>query len=314
MRAEMFSADDEGGKWRLGFFVSVGGVKNLLDSDDLMEFYWCLARICRYGKREVRVERDKGMVGVVWAVEDSECGTIDMLAIQRTVPPRLYDLDRKRVISPSPDFLNPWICVSHVWATTSREATDTDGVSWKIPLRTKDKLPNMVDKLHEAKSRGLFAATHVWIDVLCIDQDSIHDQEVNVSRMTEYFSNGLAVIVWLEPDLPRHPLDPTTLPTTPIAATRSIWSKRVWCLQEGMLARKLFFYDTIAEMWMRQDELAQIISRHSSVGDWRELAVEKCTAAYVDFVGDNFWKAPEEERFAWIINELSCSRMFCLAG
>lgn len=137
------------------------------------------------------------------------------------VPPRLFDLTTNQVVSTKDMEDTPgWAAISHVWG---EEPTEIDGrrygVDWKIPIRTEEKLAQILEA-----ARVVVGERYVWMDVLCMDQrsedekknnDASEDEdddeddgsgyirwqregEIEMGNMREYFENAVGCFVWLD--------------------------------------------------------------------------------------------------------------------
>ncbi|KXS10834.1 hypothetical protein M427DRAFT_148228 [Gonapodya prolifera JEL478] len=148
--------------------------------------------------------------------------------------------------------------ISHVWGHTSPFKTFL--VSWKVPLRTREKLLQL---LHY----GLEQKSLTWVDVVCINQDDHPDKCAQVSHMGNIFRHCNHCVVHVE-NVSNHrqlfglakkhamtrygsPKDSAIAQlsrehalsiTQAVSRTMSDqWFKRVWTLQECLLPPSIQF-------------------------------------------------------------------------
>ncbi|KAJ1555646.1 hypothetical protein HK405_015158 [Cladochytrium tenue] len=80
------------------------------------------------------------------------------------------------------------------------------------------------------------AFTHLWMDVICVNQVDDADKARDVARMKDYYSRSVCTWVFLE-----H-LGMRSMPLTYGGGRPARWFSRLWTLQECVLPKKLFFY------------------------------------------------------------------------
>lgn len=81
-----------------------------------------------------------------------------------------------------------------------------------------------------------------WIDALCIDQNSASEKSHQVRKMSQIYSSAETVMVWFPPDYGQifSPDDAGRLSLVQCMLKQPYW-KRVWIIQEFILARKVTF-------------------------------------------------------------------------
>ncbi|KAI9324277.1 hypothetical protein DFJ73DRAFT_634212, partial [Zopfochytrium polystomum] len=122
---------------------------------------------------------------------------------------------------------------------------------WPIPSCTPAALNDALAAIYAARAAVLDADdgqpkqpaaprpaphfTHLWMDVLCIPQDSDAHKAAEVAVMGAYYSRAACVWVFLDV------LGKPALPLKPHGAVVARWFTRLWTLQECVLPSKLFF-------------------------------------------------------------------------
>jgi Heterokaryon incompatibility protein (HET) len=164
----------------------------------------------------------------------------------RALPKRLFDTKDKRVIfshSLPPDA--KYAAMSYVWKHTNHNnlsifmvsggvswfngrpiLSKPYGIDWDIYLCSEGDFDRVV---RDAESIGF---RYVWIDCLCINQNSTKDKEEEIPNMGDYYRNCDVCMVY--PDgLSNHP----DIRNRPLPR----WFKRVWTLQETVLPKRIVF-------------------------------------------------------------------------
>ena len=84
----------------------------------------------------------------------------------------------------------PYIALSYVWGNLSQ----------KLPLlcdsRILEVTQNLRDALCELYKRGLTSSL-MWVDAICIDQDSVQERNQQVKLMANIFKRASHVVIWL---------------------------------------------------------------------------------------------------------------------
>jgi hypothetical protein len=113
-----------------------------------------------------------------------------------------------------------------------------------VPIGSEGQLLSVRGNL--ANFLEVFKLRHVgdwiWIDQICIDQDSIQERNHQVQRMAEIYQNASAVIIWID----------TTLFSTSrfgkVVLNKHAYWERLWVVQEIMLARRRVIYHGMKTM------------------------------------------------------------------
>ncbi|KAI8810183.1 heterokaryon incompatibility protein-domain-containing protein [Cladochytrium replicatum] len=156
-----------------------------------------------------------------------------------------------------------YIAISHTWGTTRPQLVGTRLVPWTVPLREEAKLAHLLK--HGVPPRGL-----VWVDVLCIDQDSDYDKSAQIREMRSIFrgcqysvahldnvalmhlisglAKRLSVSRYQEPDEISIARLPREVASNAAKAIESImadpWFQRVWTMQECFLPPSVLFVES----------------------------------------------------------------------
>ncbi|KAF2500699.1 hypothetical protein BU16DRAFT_614420 [Lophium mytilinum] len=130
----------------------------------------------------------------------------------------------------------PYVAISHVWSDglgNNRENA--------IPTCQVRRLSYLIRDLCQfAEDRRV---QHFWLDTLCVPPDSANRpalQEMAIMRMRDTYSQAWAVLV-IERTISSVNLKDKTDIELMMRITCSPWNRRLWTLQEGALARQLFF-------------------------------------------------------------------------
>jgi len=107
------------------------------------------------------------------------------------LPARLFDLTQRRVVDAQEVGTGRYATVSHVWGRTRYIDGEKYGVDWKIPIRSEDKLKNILEA-----ARMVIGERYIWLDVLCMDQR--RKNELEIAKMKGYFENATGCLVWLD--------------------------------------------------------------------------------------------------------------------
>ncbi|KAJ7742035.1 heterokaryon incompatibility protein-domain-containing protein [Mycena metata] len=83
-----------------------------------------------------------------------------------------------------------YYAVSHVWGKV--EKYEVAGIPWMVPISSEKKLLSI---LHACVCRGY---EHVWMDVLCVNQESTADSLAEITKMKDYYKNAGATIIFGE--------------------------------------------------------------------------------------------------------------------
>lgn len=132
----------------------------------------------------------------------------------------------------------------------SYEALSYTWGSWEdyahVRMSEGDRLPvttNLMAALRRLRRED--EARILWIDQICINQDDVHERNLQVSRMDEVYRRASDVLVWMG-DIPWSPVpDPQTNEHlldsffAAIEATQPFWWTRAWVIQEFALASSL---------------------------------------------------------------------------
>jgi len=194
--------------------------------------------------------------------------TSDLDAAQ--LPPLLFDLVQNRVVQSSELAITRYAIVSHVWGLTSELDGVKYGVDWKIPIRSENKLLQILEA-----ARVVVGERYIWLDILCLDQR--RRNELEIAKLKLYYTNATGCFVWLDNaygdanwrdvlnaiskinaffELNQHGSPYKDVPKVDftmkngealawVEVLRKLetapWFRRVWTLQEGVIPDKIYF-------------------------------------------------------------------------
>ena len=186
------------------------------------------------------------------------------------IPKRLFDVRSMRLIETSRlhhEVDEKYVAISYSWNKKFHIDLQDQNISWKVQFATPHWLSTICEKIKEIQIR------YIWIDALCINQDSKEDKELQVPLMGDYYHGAEFVMVVLD-DIEQYRDDILTsasiLETIPynieyktryssvpdwfklehfVAAhnlisifSKTRWSKRVWTVQEITLSNKAIYF------------------------------------------------------------------------
>lgn len=145
--------------------------------------------------------------------------------------------------------------VSYVWGDPASEKSNILIDGHRISI-----LPNLASALLHLRLPD--KPRRLWIDSLCINQNDVHERNIQVAAMRNIFTSASNVVIWLGPSTPNSALGlqilsyladtAADLENRPLWATRSPkllqdglrdimareWFWRIWVVQEAALARR----------------------------------------------------------------------------
>lgn len=197
----------------------------------------------------------------------------EMSMTATVLPKRLFDTQEISVIeSCNVDVNIKYSTVTHVWGTDNYSVR-IRGINWKIPWNdiTVNKVAEMLRKL---------CIRYVWIDILCIDQESNKDKENEIPKMALYYENADACLLIdkhnlenirllydaAKSDLNGFDVKKDHLMMLQVFSTEyfSRWMSRIWTYQEVALSNKVLAPLLINSTWNTVD-----ISQYSTVNGFR---------------------------------------------
>ncbi|KAI0752505.1 hypothetical protein C8Q80DRAFT_1267050 [Daedaleopsis nitida] len=120
----------------------------------------------------------------------------------------------------------PYVAISHVWADGLGSTSEVG-----LPTCQVARISNLVQ---EISPRGVF-----WLDSLCIPEDATARRRA-ISLMAKTYVHASAVLV-IEASVRRLCSSTLLIEENLMRIVTSAWMQRVWTLQEGMLAQRLYF-------------------------------------------------------------------------
>ncbi|KAJ3274112.1 hypothetical protein HK104_004161 [Borealophlyctis nickersoniae] len=144
-----------------------------------------------------------------------------------TLPTRLYCVKTRTLVQgntlpPSTSY----VCGSYTWSTSPVEPYSLATIPWRIASVTSSQIHEFIK---DAEDRDVH---YLWLDILCINQQSEDDKAQEVTAMGRYYRNCKYALVWLG-DQARGPVQLDGTPTP--------WFHRAWTFQESILPPALCF-------------------------------------------------------------------------
>lgn len=152
--------------------------------------------------------------------------------------------------------VDQYVAISHVWS----DGLGNSDANALYCCRLQ-RIQDVVNKLgHITRSSD---PIHFWIDTLCIPVHNVQDRRLALSNMARYYSQASCVLV-LDVDLMAcsTAVSPDELL---MRISLSTWMRRLWTLQEGALAKQLYFEfnDGIVSL----SDLVKAVGSQQSVAD-----------------------------------------------
>lgn len=196
-------------------------------------------------------------------------------------PTRLIDVSdpqHPRLIISTEDIKHdsqvPYIALSYVWGPKQDYVLTQTCLSEMRNCLDSTRLPKTLsDAIAAAHQLGF---KYLWIDALCIIQDSLQDKALELPRMADtYRESELTLIIassaaaskgFLRPPSPENPrflLHPFQVDPEsglifgyrfPYKASADPISSRAWTLQERVLSRRLLIFSSSGVMWMCRED------------------------------------------------------------
>ncbi|KAJ3127418.1 hypothetical protein HK098_006407 [Nowakowskiella sp. JEL0407] len=79
--------------------------------------------------------------------------------------------------------------VSHVWGRISSAVVSFNGVNWRVPTSSQEKIDSILRHAQEAGHLWL------WMDILCIDQGNETEKLSEMPKMGNYYKNARSTVV-----------------------------------------------------------------------------------------------------------------------
>lgn len=171
---------------------------------------------------------------------------------------KLIDTQRRCVVNAEGEDVR-FIALSYVWGGDQPKLTSStisllmsdgglDKIGSSLPTTIRDAI-SACEKLGER---------YLWIDALCIVQDSIKDKKLQLLRMRQIYSAARCTIAAVSADAAKEGLLPRKrnshgpdLPDRCKSETdldallrEAPWSSRAWCYQEKVLSHRMIFFTT----------------------------------------------------------------------
>lgn len=179
-------------------------------------------------------------------------------------------------------FQEPYVALSHRWGLRGLPVTTSKNIANRVQgIDLPDLSPVMRDAIHIVRGLGF---SYIWIDALCIVQDSSDDWLSEASKMSSVFSGAVVTIAvadaedhsqgifrkrvaqctrpfmiptstiaqrgWMDIDgNAKYYVFPKTGLVTAGARTKGMLDNRGWILQEQLLSKRILYYDKGEIYW-----------------------------------------------------------------
>ncbi|KAK0631041.1 heterokaryon incompatibility protein-domain-containing protein [Bombardia bombarda] len=166
---------------------------------------------------------------------------------------RVIDIRKRCVVEANPESC-PFMILTYVWGGIGQPKLTSDTVSllsregglteiWpKIPTTVRDAI-TVCERLGES---------YLWVDALCIMQDSVVDMKIQILRMRQIYSAAKCAIAAVSAETAEVGLLGTLSPTNSqpcdsvddlnTLVDASPWSTRAWCYQEKVLSHRAILF------------------------------------------------------------------------
>ncbi|RDW68557.1 hypothetical protein BP5796_09214 [Coleophoma crateriformis] len=196
-----------------------------------------------------------------------------------SLPTRVIDVEQLCVHVSSPEETGEYACLSYCWGGPQEFLTTRANLeSNKKALPFQSLPPTLQDAIHVTRTLGL---RYLWIDALCIIQDSAADKAVEINKMGSIYQNasvtiaaaraakvsdgflhprpadeGFTLPFYVNPETTGHitllPMEEAFEPADPLGA-------RAWVLQETLLSRRQLVYSERDLIWRTQGNQYQTV-------------------------------------------------------
>lgn len=147
-----------------------------------------------------------------------------------------------------------YVTLSYVWGNADQLILTTSNVHNMLHSLPKERLPQaVIDAISVTRRLGV---RYLWVDSLCVIQDSQEDRQKECGWMAEVYRNAVLTIVV---DAADDSSDPTTTPsderlTIDWLSPGFAWDTRAWVLQERLLSKRVLHL-TDKQMYWECNEL-----------------------------------------------------------
>ncbi|KUJ14052.1 HET-domain-containing protein [Mollisia scopiformis] len=197
----------------------------------------------------------------------------DLPGNRKPFPTRVIDVGTNsssvaKLFQPSDTIYDDYVTLSYCWGRTRFLTTLKSNLEEHFRGLEEAKLPQtFVDAIKTTRKLGF---RYIWIDALCIIQDSIEDKIIEIGNMENIYSNStLTIAVVNAPSVmegflktkPRLSVDvpcrspnggPGTIKISPQVEV-DMWQQplytRAWCLQENLLSARMLLFTNTEVLW-----------------------------------------------------------------
>jgi hypothetical protein len=142
------------------------------------------------------------------------------------------DSQKVRVEIKDSTLVDQYVAISHVWSDGLGNPSANALYCCQL-----QRIQDMVNGLGSTVPSS--DPIHFWVDTLCVPVHNVEDRRMALSNMAKYYSEASCVLV-LDADLMA--CSTTVSPNELLMrVSLSTWMRRLWTLQEGALAQRLYF-------------------------------------------------------------------------
>lgn len=212
-----------------------------------------------------------------WLQNCSKSHTTCTSSVEDFVPSRILNVGKNgdSIRLESSDHSSPYVALSYCWGTTSTLTTTSQTLGKMLESIPVSSLPNTF--LNAVRITRALGFHYLWIDALCIVQDSPEDWTTQVAQMHKIYAHSILTICVASDVIDTTIAKPKLLGTKPdidssgspcstcvndfrafkplvddTATTMlldSPWSKRAWTLQERILSPRILYYSSTRLAW-----------------------------------------------------------------
>ncbi|KAG0649496.1 hypothetical protein D0Z07_4316 [Hyphodiscus hymeniophilus] len=189
------------------------------------------------------------------------------------LPTRVLDVGTEtepamRLFQPSCVQYADYVALSYVWGASPFLKTVSSNLEAHLECLKEIDLPQtFIDAINITRNLGL---RYLWVDALCIIQDSPDDKRVEIGAMEQTYANSTLTVAIvnatgaaegflktkprLTVDLPYRCPDGTfgsvqVSPQETVDLSQAILYTRAWCLQENLLSPRLLLFTDTEVIW-----------------------------------------------------------------
>ena len=147
-----------------------------------------------------------------------------------------------------------YVAISHVWSDGLGNPVEN-----ALPYCQLQALYRMAKSLTEQRQPAGDAPVHLWIDTLCVPVQHAKARKLAIKAMRETYRNATSVLV-LDAEVMKNSRNEPDVDLL-MRLHMSTWERRLWTLQEGVLAKSLYFW--FSDGAKNIEEMTQVLDSDS---------------------------------------------------